>query len=379
MGLYRAVARPLFFALPPEAAHGLARALLSLPLPWERIGGAPEDPALRTSLAGIELSNPIGLAAGFDKSCRHLDALGRLGFGYVIGGTITRDPRSGNAKPRIARYPRRGSMTNAMGLPNPGAEEAARNLARSARSGPRLASIADQDPADLIATYALLEPHVDGVELNASCPNVSWGRDRDNEAHLALLMRELDARRTRPLFVKLPPFRSDVAREVVLALARIAQDGGADGLTCSNTRSVADVRLSTGAGGLSGRELFPDTVRIVAEVRRATAGALPINACGGVFTAAHALACLEAGATTVQVYTGLIYGGPRVVRDIVAGLTPASKGGSLAPASPPGQDGTHPGGFRREFGATAGAGERRPGPTGGSGGRPAAGGPQALR
>ncbi len=379
MGLYRAVARPLFFALPPDAAHRLAQTLLGLPLPWERIGGAPEDPALRTSLAGIELSNPVGLAAGFDKSCRNLDALGRLGFGYVVGGTITRDPRSGNAKPRIARYHRRGSMTNAMGLPNPGAETAARHLARSPRSGPRLASIADQDPADVIATYALLEPHVDGVELNASCPNVSWGRDRDNEAHLALLLRELGARRTTPLFVKLPPFRSDVEREVVLALARIAQDGGADGLTCSNTRPVADRRLSAGAGGLSGRELFPDTVRIVADVRRATAGALPINACGGVFTAADAKACLQAGATTVQVYTGFIYGGPRVVRDIVTGLSPAPSGRYLAPASPPGQDGTHPGGFRREFGTTAGAGERRPGPTRGSGGRPAAGGPQALR
>src|SRR6266496_1726610 len=146
MGLYRAVARPLFYSLPPETAHRWAQSILSLPLPWERIGGTPKDPALRASLAGIELSNPVGLAAGFDKSCRHLDALGRLGFGYVIGGTITRDPRSGNAKPRIARYPGRGSMTNAMGLPNPGAEAAARTLSRSPRSGPRLASIADQGP-----------------------------------------------------------------------------------------------------------------------------------------------------------------------------------------------------------------------------------------
>jgi len=371
MGLYRAVARPLFFSLPPEAAHRLAQSILSLPLPWERIGGAPEDPRLRTSLAGIELSNPVGLAAGFDKSCRHLHALGRLGFGYVVGGTITRDPRPGNAKPRIARYPRRGSMTNAMGLPNPGAEAAARILARSPRSGPRFASIADEGPDEVIASHGLLEPHVDGIELNASCPNVSWGRDRDNEGHLALLMRELGARRTRPLFVKLPPFRSDVEREAVLALARIAQDGGADGLTCSNTRPVSDRHLSVGAGGLSGRELFPDTVRIVGEVRAATGEALPINACGGVFSGADALACLDAGAATVQVYTGLIDGGPRAVGDIVRGLSEAPRGRSLAPAPPPGQDGTRPGGLRREFGATAGAGERRPGPTGGPRGRPA--------
>jgi dihydroorotate dehydrogenase len=376
MGLYWAVARPLLSSLPPEAAHRLAQFILSLPLPWERIGGTPKDPALRTSLAGIELSNPVGLAAGFDKSCRHLDALGHLGFGYVIGGTITRDPRSGNAKPRIARYPGRASMTNAMGLPNPGAEAAARTLSRSPRSGPRLVSIADQGPDEVIATHALLEPHVDGVELNVSCPNVSWGRDRDNEAHLTLLMQELGARRTRPMFVKLPPFRSDVEREAVLALARIAQDGGADGLTCSNTRPVSDRRLSVGAGGLSGRELFPDTVRIVGDVRTATAGALLINACGGVFSAADALACLDAGATTVQVYTGLIEGGPRVVGEIVRGLSEApSAARSLAPASSPGQDGTRPGRFRREFGAIASAGERRPGPTGGPGGRPTPGGP----
>src|SRR6266508_4224864 len=323
MGLYRAVARPLFSSLPPEAAHRLAQFILSLPLPWELIGGTPKDPALRTSLAGIELSNPVGLAAGFDKSCRHLDVLGRLGFGYVIGGTVTRDPRSGNPKPRIARYPRRGSLTNAMGLPNPGVEAVARTLSRSPWSGPRLASIADQDPGEVMATHAQLEPHVDGVELNVSCPNVSWGRDRDNEGHLTLLMRQLGARRARPLFV--------------------------------------------------------DTVRIVEAVRTATGGELPINACGGVFSAADALACLDAGATTVQVYTGLIEGGPRVVRHIVRGLSEAPSGRSLAPASSPGQDGTRPGRLRRGFGATAGAGERRPGPAGGAGGRPAPGGPEALR
>jgi len=323
MGLYRAAARPLFFVLPAEAAHRLAHRALSWPVSWERIGGAVDDPSLRVTLAGIALRNPVGLAAGFDKACRHLDALGRIGFGYVVGGTITRHPREGNAKPRIVRYPRRGSMTNAMGLPNPGAEEAARNLGRTPRTAPRFASIADQDGPDVVAAHALLEPHVDGIELNASCPNVSWGRDRDNEAHLAGILRDLGARRTKPLFVKLPPFRTEVEREVVLALARIAQEGGADGLTCSNTRPVADRRLATGTGGLSGRDLFEDTVRIVGEVRGATGGALPVNACGGVFTAPDALACIEAGATTVQVYTGLVYLGPRIVRDMTAGLAAA--------------------------------------------------------
>jgi dihydroorotate dehydrogenase len=320
---YRSVVKPVFFALPPEAAHGLANRLLGLPLPWERIGGVLDDPALRGDLAGIALPNPIGLAAGFDKTCRHLDALGRLGFGYVVGGTITRLPRRGNRKPRIVRYRGRRSMANSMGLPNPGADAVARTLSEVPRTAPRIVSIADQDLPDVLATHALLEPHADGIELNASCPNVSWGRDRDNEAHLAALVSELGRRRSTPLFVKLPPFRSDVEREVVLALARIAQERGTDGLTCSNTYPVREPRLAVGGGGLSGRDLLDDTVRIVAEVHRATGGAISVNACGGIFGPQDAIACLEAGATTVQVYTGMLYEGPGVVGTITAGLSSA--------------------------------------------------------
>ena len=320
---YRSIARSLFFALPPETAHRLANALLRLPLPWERLGGADRDPALRVRLAGIELANPVGLAAGFDKRGSRLDALGRLGFGYVVGGTFTRRHRDGNPRPRITRYPHRASMTNAMGLPNPGVEAAARTLVSTPRTSPRFASIADEDLVDVLETHAMLEPHVDAVELNASCPNVAWGRDRDNEEHLAVLLRELGRRRTIPLFVKLPPFRSAIEREVVLALARIAREGGADGLTCSNTLPVRDGSLASGAGGLSGRALFEGTLAIVEDVVRETGGELPVNASGGILTASDALACLEAGAATVQVYTGLVFQGPGIVGDLTSGLASA--------------------------------------------------------
>lgn len=160
---------------------------------------------------------------------------------------------------------------------------------------------------------------MDAVELNASCPNVSWGRDRDDEAHLADLLAALAGRR-RPLFVKLPPFRTDTEREVVLALAGIARDGGADGLTCSNTAPVDDARLSTGRGGLSGRALSAGTPRIVEAVAAATGGSLPINACGGIDSPATARAALDAGATTVQLYTGLLHEGPGLPARIVRGL-----------------------------------------------------------
>ncbi|MFM7719487.1 MAG: dihydroorotate dehydrogenase, partial [Actinomycetota bacterium] len=190
---------------------------------------------------------------------------------------------------------------------------------RCSRAAPRFASIADESRDDVVATFRLLAPHVDAVELNASCPNVTWGRDRDNEAHLRDLLSALRERAV-PLFVKLPPFRTDVEREVVLALARIAQESGADGLTCSNTAPVDEPRLSVGRGGLSGAALAAMTPRIVEAVREATGGALPINACGGIASVDAARACLGAGATTVQVYTGLLHEGPRLASRLARGL-----------------------------------------------------------
>src|SRR5215471_8537799 len=144
MGWYDAIGRRAFFAMEPERSHRVALRLLGLPLPWRRIGGAIDDPSLGTTLAGVRVRNPIGLAAGFDKACTHLDALGSLGFGFVVGGTVTRAPRRGNPAPRIARDPARRALVNAMGLPNPGADAVARALARTERTAPRFVSIADE-------------------------------------------------------------------------------------------------------------------------------------------------------------------------------------------------------------------------------------------
>ena len=335
MGWYAALGRPAFFALPPDAAHRTAGRILGLPLPWSRIGGARGIQGLEVAIAGIKLRNPIGLAAGFDKTCRNLGALADLGFGYVVGGTITRKPRAGNAKPRIVRYSSRRSMVNAMGLPNPGAEAAALNLSRRPESpAPRFVSLADEDLDDALWTLDLLAPLVDGVELNASCPNVSWGRDRDNESHLRALVEGFVSRTPKPIFVKLPPFTGHKEREVVLALAHIAQEAGAVGLTCSNTRPVSDPRLAVGAGGLSGRALWSATPSIVSAVAEATGGELVVNACGGIFSAQDALQCLEAGAGTVQIYTSLIYEGPGTLGRIAKGLAAkVSRGELLLPSA----------------------------------------------
>lgn len=323
MGVYRSVARPLLFALPPEAAHRLARRLLGLPLPWDRIGGASRDPVLRTSLAGIDLANPIGLAAGFDKTGERLDALGRLGFGYVVGGTFTRRPRTGHPKPRIVRG-RGEALVNAMGLPNPGAQAVAAILRRTERTAPRLASVADEEPEDAAAVLELLEPLVDGFELNASSPNATW----DHDVHrLGEILDALRDRSAKPILVKLPPFSTDDERRGVLAMAVAARAHGADGLTCSNARAVGEPRLARRRGGLSGRPLFHRTPAIVREVRAVVGDDMPIAACGGISTVADTLACLEAGATTVQLYTGLVYRGPRIVGELSNGLAAALRRG----------------------------------------------------
>lgn len=317
MGWYASVGRPAFFALPPEAAHRLALTLLSLPIPWKRVGGAIEEPALETSMGGIALRNPLGLAAGFDKSMRHLDALGELGFGYLVGGTVTRAPRPGNDKPRILRDRPQASMVNAMGLPNPGAPAAAVSLARARRTAPRIASIADEEIAAASSSLAFLDPFVDGFELNASSPNAGWAHQ---EAHVAAVLGELGGKTNKPIFVKLPPFETGDERDHVLAMAVSARDRGAAGLTCSNTRPVEEPRLPTGRGGLSGRPLFGSTPMIVREVRAATGGTIPIAACGGIASARDVIECLVAGASTVQLYTALIYEGPGIVGVLTRGL-----------------------------------------------------------
>ena len=319
-GWYEAFGRRAFFALDPERSHRVALAMLALPLPWRRIGHAVADPALATTVAGVPLANPVGLASGFDKACERLAPLGALGFGYAVGGTVTLRPRPGNPKPRIARDPARRAIVNAMGLPNPGAHAVAAALAKRPRTTSRWVSLADEERNDACAALDLVAPLADAIELNASSPNAGWTHRAD---HVAALVAAMHPRTDTPLFVKVPPFTTDEERAGVLAIVEAAQQAGASGLTATNTIPVADTRMSTGRGGLSGGPLTAGTPAIIEAIREATSGVLPINACGGIFTAEDARACLDAGATTVQVYTGLIYEGPAVASRILAGLGPA--------------------------------------------------------
>ncbi len=166
-------------------------------------------------------------------------------------------------------------------------------------------------------TVELLAPHVDGFELNASSPNAPWRHDPE---HMGALLAAFGRSTDLPVLLKLPPFRTDEDRATVLDLARTAVDAGAQGLVCSNTLAVEEPRLATGRGGVSGGPLTELTPRIVADVAAATGRQVPIVAGGGIFTADDVRSCLVAGATAVQLYTGLIYRGPGIVGALTRGL-----------------------------------------------------------
>ena len=316
---YRRVLRPLLFRLPPERAQRLAEAPLAARPVWRRLGARMRvrDGALSRSVAGIPLDNPVGLAAGYDKQCRYLESLGHLGFGYVVGGTVTPEPRPGNPTPRLLRYPERQSLVNSMGFPSDGLATVTRRLQRlQRRPAVVFVSIAALDDEGFQRCHRVLEPLVDAVELNISSPNTQGLQAFQEPERLRSLLERLNDHRRKPLFVKLPGYSDDQGEERTMALVQPCVEAGVDGVTAINTVPVVEPRLAIGTGGLSGRDIFPSMLRAVTEVRKAAGRKLAIHACGGVFTGEDAWRALQAGADTVQLYTALVYQGPSVVREV---------------------------------------------------------------
>ena len=327
---FRALARGLFFRVDAETAHGVSAAALRQHWLWQRLAPllSVRDPALRTELAGLPLRNPVGVAAGYDKNCEMLPSLAALGFGYVTGGTVTLQPRPGNPSPRVLRYEEDESLINALGFPNWGADYAVSRLRRDrgrTEDTPVVVSVSGVTPEEVVACHRAVEPHCDAVEVNISSPNTQGVRVFQQPNALADLLDRINERRSKPLFVKLPPYppgrpEDDGARQRVLALAVVSEHLGVDALTVANTWSARDSRLAVGSGGVSGRVVFGDTLRMVADVRAEVGPRLAINACGGISSAEAACAALLAGATTVQLYTGMVYRGPGIAREINSGL-----------------------------------------------------------
>ena len=332
---YGALLRPLLFMLPPEAAQKLAHLALQRKLPWRLASPVlgVRNSRLTVSLAGLLLENPVGVAAGFDKNCELLPSLARLGFGYLVGGTVTETLRPGNPRPRLRRRVKEQSLVNALGFPNKGLESAARELSKArgaVRKSAVVASVSGNTADEMVRCHRRLEPQVDAVELNISSPNSAGLRIFHDTTVLAELIDRINEGRSKPLMVKLPPYKSldlsetseSEGRDMVLSLVRVCIERGVDAVTAANSRPVADARLSMGTGGLSGRAVFLDVLRIVNDIKDVAGERLAINACGGIFSGEDAWQALQAGASTVQLYTGLVYRGPgiagRINRELLA-------------------------------------------------------------
>lgn len=298
-----------------ERAHSIGETMMRMPLVWSAasIAAKTSAPELRTDIAGIQLPNPLGMAAGFDKECRVIRPLLSMGFGFATAGTVTQGRRPGNPKPRIIRQPDRFAVLNALGFPGPGLEIAEERLARMRKAKNRMfISIAGTIEDEIIECHRRLQQHGAAIELNISSPNTVGLQVFHEPGRLRSLIEALVKQKTVPLFVKLQPWsREDIPRRDAIRLAETSISSGADGLVIANTHPVEHEGLSsTHRGGLSGAPLTDHTARMVAEIKAAIGGNGEVIACGGIFNAEDVWQMLSVGASAVQLYTAFIYEGP---------------------------------------------------------------------
>lgn len=330
------LARPMLFAMEPERAHEMTLRALETGI-YARDREA--DPSqLATEVMGLRFPNPLGIAAGFDKDARVYDAMLAIGFGFSEVGTITPLAQQGNPKPRVLRLIRDRAVINRLGFNNRGHEPARSLLSRRRREGIVGVNIgANKDTEDKPADYVLgIERFYDLADyfmVNISSPNTPGLRDLQAPAQLdALLGRVLAARekgaaehgRRVPVAVKISP---DVAEADLPAIVERLQAHAVDAIAISNTTLARpkglDPQFAKESGGLSGRPLFVRSTAMLARVYQLTGGAIPLIGIGGVDSGETALAKIEAGASLVQLYTGLIYEGPPLIPRIKAHLAAA--------------------------------------------------------
>lgn len=324
--------------LDPERAHALSLRALSLglvPLP-----GAFTTPRLRTRLAGLDLPNPVGLAAGYDKNAEAAGPLSRAGFGFVEVGAATPLPQPGNPRPRLFRLPEDQAVINRFGFNNDGAEVITARLARAERRVPvglnLGANKASEDrAADFARVLAVAGPHVDFATVNVSSPNTERLRDLQGKAALSALLagvlatRDGLARRI-PVFLKIAPDLSDAE---LADVAEVALASGVDAVIATNTTLSRDGLKSPQrgeTGGLSGAPLFARSTRVLARLSHLTEGRLPLIGVGGIGSAEDAWAKIRAGASAVQLYSAMVYRGLSLVTGIAKGLDTRLAAGGFA-------------------------------------------------
>jgi dihydroorotate dehydrogenase len=319
----------LFHRFDPETAHSLS--LLALRSGLAPLPGPVTSPRLKTTLAGLSLPNPVGLAAGYDKNAVAVAPLSRAGFGFIEVGAATPLPQPGNPKPRLFRLTEDRAAINRFGFNNEGAPAiAARLAARPQGAVPVGLNLgANKTSTDRAADFgrvlALCGPHIDFATVNVSSPNTEKLRDLQGPAALAALLEgvmQVRASLTRPIpvFLKISP---DLSPDDLAALAEVAMASGIAGIIATNTTLSRDGLLSphkSQSGGLSGAPLFEKSTRILAQLSKLTGGELPLIGVGGISSADDAYAKIRAGASAVQIYTAMVYQGLSVGVKIATGI-----------------------------------------------------------
>ena len=331
-----ALARSILFRLNAETAHHASMAGLRLA---EKSGLLPAifpqpECVAPIEIMGLRFPNRVGLAAGLDKEGNTIDALGRLGFGFIEIGTITPRPQAGNPKPRLFRLIDREAIINRMGFNNPGIMEGVRNVSRSTRYegvigfniGKNKDTPNERAEYDYLTNLAEAYPVADYIAVNLSSPNTPGLRDLQSEEACARLLEKLkseqeklQARHERhvPLLFKVAP---DLEPEHISALSRVFLDGGLDGLIATNTTitrgGVEGHRFADEAGGLSGKPLTTRSTEIIRAFSSELGGKIPIIGAGGISSAEDAVEKIHAGASLVQVYSAFIFQGPALIRSI---------------------------------------------------------------
>ena len=327
MSLY-ALARPLLFSLDPETAHRVSLQLAGF-LPYAAVPPCP----LRA--LGLQFPNPVGLAAGLDKNAEHIDALAKLGFGFIEVGTVTPRPQAGNPRPRLFRLPQAQALINRFGFNNVGLDAFLRNVVRSRYRGILGINIgrnADTPPERAADDYEMcldkVYSHASYVTINISSPNTRGLRDLQQKDQVENLLARLSTRRERlakrhgkhvPLVLKVAP---DLVPGQVSGIANAVRRHGIEGVIATNTsvsrEGVEGLPHANEAGGLSGKPLRERATRVLKLLESELRNEATLIGAGGIFTQSDAREKIAAGASLVQLYTGLIYRGPGLVAECVS-------------------------------------------------------------
>ncbi len=335
--------RPFIFLLDPEVAHNLTIKGLKAGLS-PTFFAKGDDPVLKTSVFGLDFNNPVGLAAGFDKNAEVMEAMLAQGFGFVEAGTVTPLPQDGNARPRLFRLREDRAVINRFGFNNAGLESFAKNLtAQKGRPGIVGANVgANKDATDRTADYVTGIKRLNGLAsyftVNISSPNTPGLRALQSKDALEdLLSKVIKARNEGPATPVLLKIAPDLSEEDKKDIAAVALEVGIDGLIVSNTtierpNSLKSVHRGE-SGGLSGAPLMANSTKTLSDIYKLTDGKVPLVGVGGIASGADAYAKIRAGASLVQFYSMLVYGGTGMVAQIKRELADCIKSDGFSSVS----------------------------------------------